>query len=55
MKKYRLLILILAMIFGTEQGNTFFQGRDGLLFFIARRAIVDGVNKKCYNYYYERY
>ena len=37
------------MIFGTEQGNTFFQGRDGLLFFIARRAIVDGVNKKCYN------
>lgn len=37
-------------IFGTEQGNTFFQGRDGLLFFIARRAIVDGVNKKCYNY-----
>ena len=50
MKKYRLLILILAMIFGTEQGNTFFQGRDGLLFFIARRAIVDGVNEKCYNY-----
>ena len=37
-------------VFGTEQGNTFFQGRDGLLFFIARRAIVDGVNKKCYNY-----
>ena len=28
----------------------FFQGRDGLLFFIARRAIVDGINKKCYNY-----
>ena len=37
-------------VFGTEQGNTFFQGRDELLFFIARRAIVDGVNKKCYNY-----
>jgi hypothetical protein len=39
-----------ALFFGTEQGNTFFQGRDELLFFIARRAIVDGVNKKCYNY-----
>lgn len=28
----------------------FFQGRDELLFFIARMAIVDGVNKMCYNY-----
>lgn len=33
-----------TLFFGTEQGNTFFQGRDESLFFIARGAIVDGVH-----------